>query len=143
MDEIKQVCSKIYYEINSSNIILITSECQGNIVVKTKKEDMKLYLQLQKYREDEIDFIELPYGTLGSTFNNVKSYKINAETKSLDFVYFTQEELESTAQQIQETQSISEKVSNISEYLSQDPSAIADIEDYILQKEQNKILGVV
>lgn len=141
------VKAKVYYLISTGEVLTITPECQGSVEPTTKEQDMNLYEQLKTYNIDEVDFTELEYGTLANTFTNAKSYSINLETKKLEVAYYTQEELEEMKQkyeqQTQEVQSLNSKISDISEYLNQNTATIADIEDYILQKEQNKILGVV
>ena len=134
--------ARIYYLISTGAILVITSECQGCVEKTTKEQDMAIYEQLKDKTVDEIDFIELEYGTLASTFNNVKSYSINLETKTLDVVYLMQEELQVTQTQEQEIQDLNSRISDISTYLTeQNNQSISDIEDYILQSEQNKILN--
>jgi hypothetical protein len=120
---------------------MVTSEMQGSVEETTKEQDMSIYKQLKNKEIDEVDYIELEYGTLASTFNNVKSYKVNLETKTLDIIYFTQEELEDVQPQNQEAQDLNSRVSDISTYLSSsDETTIADIEKSILKIETNKIL---
>jgi hypothetical protein len=89
--------------------------------------------------------IELEYGTLASTVTNLKFYSVDVKNKKLNCVYYTKDELEEMRKQSdsqnQQTQELISRVSSISEYLNQDISSIADIEDYILQKEQNEILN--
>jgi hypothetical protein len=88
-----QIKAKIYYEVYTGEVLFITSEMEGCVEPTTKEQDIENYIQLKDKTLDEIDFIELKYGTLVSTFKNVKSYSINVKTKTLDFVYYTQEEL--------------------------------------------------
>jgi hypothetical protein len=89
-----EIKAKIYYLISNGKSILITDECQRMEKPTTKEEDIEIYSILKEYLYDEIDFIELEYGTLASIFTNLlKSHSINLETKTLDCVYYTQEEL--------------------------------------------------
>ena len=87
---------------------------------------MEKYKELQNFSINEVDFIELQYGTVAKLFRNSKSYKINLETKSLDVIYYTQEELNAMQQQNQEAQDLNSSISNI--------------ESSILEIEENKIL---
>lgn len=141
MDKIK---SKIYYEISIGNILVITSEKQGiDLEERTKQEDMDIYPQLKDKTIDEVDYIELEYGTLATIFNNsLKSCLVNLETKSLDCVYYTKEELDIIEQQEQLNQVLNNRVSDISQYLSSNKTTVADVEDLIIQTELNKILEV-
>lgn len=142
-----QIGTKVYYDVKTGDILTITSEMQGTVNETTKEEDMKIYQELKNKNIDDVDYIELEYGTLSTTFTNSKSYKVNLETRKLDITYFTQEEIDKMKadyeSNIQNEQALNDNISTISEYLTQNSANIADIEDYILQKEQNKILGVM
>jgi len=134
----KKIPAKVYYEKSTNNILVTTTEYTcSNKSMGTKELDMITYLELKDKLLDEVDFIELEYGTL----NNIKSYSINSITKTLDIVYYTQDEIDAKNKEIEDQQDLNARVSNISEYLNQDTSTITDVEDYILQKEQNKILN--
>lgn len=136
----KEIKAKIYYEIATGNILTITSEMAGEVEENTKEQDCTIYPQLQDKDINNIDFIELEYGTFASIFTNIKSYKINLETKALECEYYTAEELQAMQNQEQESQVLTNRVNDISDYLNQQSSdTIADFENYILQNEINKI----
>lgn len=143
----KQIPAKIYYDIKTGDILTITSEMQGSVIETTKEQDIKTYEQLKDKNVDELGYIELEYGTVESAFANVKSCKVNLELKKIDFIYYTQEEIDEIKtkkeQQIKKTEALNSSISNISEYLKLDSTNIDSIENYIIQNEQNKILGVV
>ena len=142
-----KLCAKVYYELATGEVLLRTGEMEGAVVENTKEQDIQAYPELKGKTVDEIDFIELEYGTLLATFNNAKSYSINLETKTLEFVYYTQEELTAQKQeqevQLQAEQLLNERTSTISDYMSTDTTSVTDIENYILQRETNKITGGV
>jgi uncharacterized protein YkuJ len=138
-----EINSKIYYLISTGEILCITSEYKGLTESNTKEQDMKIYRQLKNYSIDEIDFIELEYGTLAETFNNAKSYKINLETKQLEVVYYTKEELILIQQQNQKQINLNDRINLIAKYSNLDTSSIADLEKYILQREKDRIVGGV
>lgn len=136
-----QIKSKVYYLITTGEVLTVTSEMQGCVEETTKEQDMEVYPQLKDKNIDEVNFIELEYGTLVTTFNNAKTYKVSLETKQLEVIYYTQEEIESMQNENQETQDLNSRVSDISQYLSGNQTTIADVEDLIIQTEQNKILN--
>lgn len=136
-----QVKAKVYYEVLTGNILLTTGECQGCVKTTTKEEDMSIYTQLKDKKINEIDYIELEYGTLSSTFTNAKSYKINLDSKKLEITYYTQEELNAMQKQAQQNEELNSRVLDISAYLNSNLTTIADVEDLILQAEQNKIIN--
>lgn len=136
-----QVSAKIYYLISTGEILTVTSEMRGCVEETTKEQDILFYPQLKDKKIDEIDFIELEYGTRESTLANLKSYSVNVESKTFIPAYFTQEELVSQDAELQAQQLLIERTSTISDYMNADTTSITDIEDYILQREQNKITG--
>lgn len=140
MNEIK---SKIYYLILTGEILIITSEVQGSVESTTKEQDMEIYEQLKSHTIDEVDFIELEYGTLASAFINAKSYKINLGTKQLEVIYYTQEELLNQKKQQEEQINLTNRINLISQYSNLDNSSIVDLENYILQREKDRIIGGV
>ena len=137
-----QVNSKVYYETLSGNVLVITEERQGEVLETTKEQDMEVYPQLEGKNSDDINYIELDYGTLVPVLTNAKSFKVNLETKKLEIVYFTQEELKAIQQQNQEAQNLNSRVSDVSAYLSNSNEAIiSNIENSILEIEKNKIIN--
>lgn len=139
--KVNQIGAKVYYEISNGNVLLITSEMQDSVEETTKEQDITLYRQLQIKNADEIDYIQLEYGVLLNTFNNAKSYKVNLDSKQLEVVYYTEDELDAIQNQNKSTQELSARVSDISSYLNCNSATIADVEDLILEAEQNKIIN--
>lgn len=136
MNEIK---AKIYYFISTGEILTITPE--GTLRETTKEQDMEIYEQLKDKNIDEIDYIELEYGTLASIFNNVKSYSVDVKTKTLKYEYYTQEELDTKKQKQKEQQIILDRKNTISTYVNLDTTSIEDLEKYFLLREKNKTIG--
>lgn len=131
------MCARIYYNINNGEVIKITNEQCGFIYERDIVEDLKEF----QIDINIVDFIELEYGTLGATFNNIKSYSINLESKKLECVYITPEEVHEIQIKIEEELILDNKVADISSYLMEQPGeTIESIEDYILQTELNKVM---
>jgi hypothetical protein len=138
-----KINSKIYYEKTNGNVLIITSECQGCVEPTTKEEDIQIYDQLKNKNIDDVDYIELEYGTLSKTFSNSKEYKINIDTKKLEITYYTQQEENEINRKNIEEQNILDRINLISQYSNLDKTSIADLEYYILQREKNRIIGGV
>ncbi len=134
-----QIPSKIYFILATGEILTITSEMQGTVEPTTKEQDMEVYPQLKDKNPDEIDFIELEYGTLATTFTNVKSYSVDVQNKKLNLVYYTQEELDAQKQAMTDEQTTNSRISAISNYASQNTTCIDDLENAIIQLELTKI----
>ena len=135
--------AKIYFLIATGEVLVVTKEKQGTDIKRTTtEEDIHEYEQLKDKKVSEIDCIELDFGTLNSTFNNVKYCSVNLKIKQLERIYFTQEELNAMQQQNQEVQNLNSRVSDISTYLNNsDDTTISDVENSILEIEKNKIIN--
>lgn len=133
----KEIPSRIYYAVSTGEVLLVTSEMLDvdTAEIKTKEQDIETYLELKDKKSEEIDYIELEYGTVSSTYNNMKSQRVNIETKKLEVIYYTKEELQTK----EETQNLNSRVSDIATYLNNNSTTISDIEDLILKSEQNRI----
>jgi hypothetical protein len=122
---------RIFFLKLSGNILLATSGT-------TRDQDLSIYKELQN---NDIDFIELDNGISLHDFSNFKSCKINIETKELEIIYYTKEELNTIQEQINQNKDLSSRVSDVSAYLNNNTTIITNIEDLILQTEQNKIIN--
>ena len=138
-----QICAKVYFLISTGEILMTTSEMKGSVIKTTKEQDISTYFQLSGKTSDEVDYIELEYGTLSSKFTNIKSYSVNLETKTLDCIYYTQEELDAQAQTIANEEAISNRINIISDYASLDNNSIDVLENAIIEYETNLITGGV
>lgn len=78
---------RIYYLKENGNIILDTGEAEGWVNKTTVEQDFKIYEELQKYTRDSVDCIELEFGEFKTEFAECTSYKVNIETKKLEFDY--------------------------------------------------------
>jgi hypothetical protein len=134
-----QICAKIYYLIATGEVLAVTAEMQGSVEPSTKERDMEVYDILKDKFIDEIDYIELEYGTLATTFNNAKSYSVNLSTRTFEVIKYTQEELDGQAQVIADKQVTESRINTISEYVNQNTSSIDDIENAIIQYELTNI----
>ena len=93
----KYLGKRIYYLKTTGDIVCEIGEAEGWVVENphelqkppmTKKEyDFKIYAELQKYNPDEVDYIELQFGEFKTEFAECTSYRVNVETKTLEFDY--------------------------------------------------------
>lgn len=79
---------KIYYEIGTGDVILITGEKQGLTAINTTKEqDFQMYSVLQARTAESIDVIQLAYGEYGADFQTASSIKVDLATSELMFEF--------------------------------------------------------
>lgn len=82
-----QIGRKIYYEITTGNIIIDTGEKQGLVVATTVEQDVTTFAALSERNRDTFDALELPFGAYAQDFAECNGYRVNLETKTLEFSY--------------------------------------------------------
>ncbi|WP_145146403.1 hypothetical protein [Paenibacillus xylanexedens] len=87
--------SKVYYDVNSGNVIVITPEYAGPVVETTKEQDFKLYKALTEKVLEEVDFIQLEHGAyMFDRFEGGELVRIDLETLEPLFLYPIKEDEE-------------------------------------------------
>ena len=79
---------KIYYELTTGDVVLITEEKQGlNAVNTTREQDFQMYSPLQVRSPETIGMIQLEYGQHAAEFMSARSVKVDIDTEELLFEY--------------------------------------------------------
>lgn len=79
---------KIYYELSTGDVVLITPEKHSiNTINTTKEQDFQMYDVLAARNPDTVGVIQLEYGQYQAEFQSARSVKVNPETKELLFEY--------------------------------------------------------
>lgn len=78
---------KIFYEINTGNVIIDTGERTGSVVQTLIEQDISSYTALSERNRDAFDVLELEYGVYAQDFAECNGYRVNVETKQLEFSY--------------------------------------------------------
>jgi len=82
-----QIGKKIYFEIGTGNVILITEECSGSVQETTVDEDFANYVVLAERVPETVGHIQLDYGQYAQDFAECNGYRVNPETLALEFSY--------------------------------------------------------
>lgn len=82
-----QIGRKIFYEISTGNIIVDTGERQGSVVSTTIDYDIETFKGLSERNRDTFDVLELPFGAYSQDFAECNGYRVNPQTKKLEFSY--------------------------------------------------------
>lgn len=77
---------KIYYEISTGDVILITPEKFSGIAT-TKEQDFAMYEALSCRVPESVGVVELEYGQYSSDFQICSAVRVDLETESLLFNY--------------------------------------------------------
>ncbi|MEK5038967.1 hypothetical protein [Sporosarcina sp. FSL K6-3457] len=126
-----QIGRRIYYDLTTGNVIIDTRERQGAVVPTTVVQDRYIYKSLSERSTDSYDVVELPYGFLSQDFAECDGYRVNPETKKLEFSYPDPNEPE--APPIYEAP-LSEKVASLeqeNQLLKAQNNALSDRADFI------------
>lgn len=83
----KYIGKRIYYLKVDGRVVLDTGEAEGWVNPTTTEQDLEIYSELSKYNKSEVDFIELQFGEFKTEFAECTSYRVNVETKKLEFDY--------------------------------------------------------
>lgn len=78
---------KIYYDVVTGEKIIETGEMSGSVIQKTVDQDIATYTALSERNRDTFDVLELEYGQYAQDFAECNGYRVNPETKELEFSY--------------------------------------------------------
>ena len=79
--------SRVYYLKENGNVVFKTGQAKGWVIEITPEQDWEIYEELKKYTKESLDFIQLQYDEFETEFNECTSYRVNIETKKLEFEY--------------------------------------------------------
>jgi hypothetical protein len=82
-----KVGRKIYYDKATGNVILDTGEMMGAVIETTVDQDFETYQVLKERIRDTVDVIQLEFGAYAEDFAMCTGYRVNPETKQLEFSY--------------------------------------------------------
>lgn len=121
----RQIGRKIYFEIATGNVLVDTGERQGSVVPTTIEQDIQTYKTLSELNRDTFDVIELEYGQYAQDFAECNGYRVNPETKELEFSYPDPNEEEPQEPVYQEP--LSEQVNKLERKIEIQNQAIAEM----------------
>lgn len=123
-----QIGRKIYYEKATGNIIVDIGERQGSVIETTIEQDIATFTALSERNRDAFDVLELAYGQYTQDFAECNGYRVNPETKTLEFSYPDPNE-PGVEQPYQAP--LSEKVATLEEKAELQEQAIVELTMYV------------
>lgn len=82
-----QIGRRIYFDKATGNIIVDTGERQGFVRPTTVEQDIATFKELSERNRETFDYIELEFGQYAQDFAECNGYRVNPETKQLEFSY--------------------------------------------------------
>lgn len=77
----------IFYDKITGEVIVNTGEYKDVAIKKTVEQQIASYTALSERNRDTFDVIELEYGEYRQDFMEMNGYRVNVETKALEFSY--------------------------------------------------------
>lgn len=79
---------KLYYELDTGDVILVVPEKHSaNAKNTTKEQDFQMYEVLQARNPETVGLIQLEYGQYQAEFQSARSVKVDIETGEILFEY--------------------------------------------------------
>jgi len=78
---------RIYYEIATGNTLVDTGERQGSVIPTSVEQEVQSYHALHSRVRDTYNYIELEFGEYAQDFAECDGYRVNPETRTLEFSY--------------------------------------------------------
>lgn len=82
-----EIGSKVFWRKASGEVVFITPESVGDVVVTTAEDDAAFYPQLKGYDLDKLGVIQLEYQQHKQDFEQSIAYWVNPATQKLEFKY--------------------------------------------------------
>lgn len=83
-----KIGKKIFYDIETGEVLVDTGERNGKYAVQISTGNaIQIYKLLSERNQDTFDYIELEYGQYAQDFAGCNGYRVNPETKELEFSY--------------------------------------------------------
>lgn len=85
----KKIGSRIYYEITTGHVLVNTGDREtfDDYVAPSVESDFNTFLVLKNRKRETVGVMDFPYGKYAEAFNNSNGYRVNLETKELEFSY--------------------------------------------------------
>lgn len=77
---------RIFYDTMTGNVLVNTGERTGFVIETSVEQDIEAYL-LSELNREKFDFIELKYGQYAQDFAECDGYRVNPETRQVEFSY--------------------------------------------------------
>lgn len=83
----KKIGRRIYYDKETGNVLVNIIQRQGFVKETTAEQDIETFKALSERNRDTFSYIELEYGQYAQDFAECNGYRVNPETKELEFSY--------------------------------------------------------
>ncbi|MEJ8548145.1 hypothetical protein [Brevibacillus borstelensis] len=82
-----QIGSRVYFDKVTGDVLVKTAERSGVVHETTVDEDFTRYTALAERVRETVDYIQLEYGQYAQDFAECNGYRVNPETRTIEFSY--------------------------------------------------------
>ncbi len=82
-----QIGRRIYYDKFTGEVLVDTGEREGDVIETTVEQDILTFKTLTERNIESFDSVQLEYGQHSQDFRECNGYRVNPETKELEFSY--------------------------------------------------------
>lgn len=82
-----EIGRRIYFEKLTGNVLVDTGVRQGPTNPTSVEQDISIFKALSERNRDTFDYVELDYGQYVQDFAECNGYRVNPETKQIEFSY--------------------------------------------------------
>ena len=104
------VGKRIYYDKVMGEVILNTGDKQGVVIPMTVEQEIASYNALSERNRETFDVLELEYKQYAQDFSEANGYRVNPDTKQIEFSYPDPNEVEPSEPIYQEPLSVEVKL---------------------------------
>ena len=125
------VGKKVYYELATGDVVLITPEKHHQDAVNTTKEqDFQMYDVLQARIPDQVGMVQLEYGEMRGDFEKANAVRVDLETGNLlfDFPQFQ-------PPHSQAIQTLNQKLAEKDQQIAELQQLVADLSELLIESE--------
>lgn len=115
---------RIYYDLETGNVIQVTEERSGDVLPTTKNQDFAGYKSLSAWLPEMVGCIELAYDTLREDFRQSRGVRVNIDTLALEFDYINPDDPEAPPVYIPP---LTAQVATLQEQLAMVQTAVDDL----------------
>lgn len=82
-----EIGARIYYDTETGNVLVNSGQMKGFVRKTSVEKEIKKYKSLSERNPNTFDYIQLEYGEYAEDFAIANGYRVNPETKELEFSY--------------------------------------------------------
>jgi hypothetical protein len=123
-----QVGRKIYYELNTGNVIMIRESRSGSVTETTKEQDFTNYVALQPYQLSAVGEIQVGYGSQDE--QNLSKYYCHIDITDPNNPFIVWDLTPIQQEEVARQATLEEEIQRLQQNLTQDSADLGSFMDF-------------